>query len=227
MPGVTIVGGDTTFSSSSAVTNTIVWDAWNDGYTSATSSTNIWTIWVRGSATTSTSVTVGTGNIVAAGSTTAGTSGTIIWGTWNNTYVESQEQVQARLRRNEEARQRQIQYNEEARLQRLVTDTERAAARERAALLLNEALSEQQRLELADKGHFSLRVIDSKTQEERLYRIRRGRSGNVDRVDASGRVLNKFCIHPIIACPDEDTMLAQKLMLEHDEETFLRTANRS
>lgn len=227
MPGVTIVGGDTTFSSSSAVTNTIVWDAWNDGYTSATSSTNIWTIWVRGSATTSTSVTVGTGNIVAAGSTTAGTSGTIIWGTWNNTYVESQEQVQARLRRNEEARQRQIQYNEEARLQRLVTDTERAAARERAALLLNEALSEQQRLELADKGHFSLRVIDSKTQEERLYRIRRGRSGNVDRVDASGRVLNKFCIHPIIACPDEDTMLAQKLMLEHDEEKFLRTANRS
>ena len=99
----------------------------------------------------------------------------------------------------------------------------RKAAQERAKLLLVANLKEDQRRDLDTKRHF---IVHSKSGERR-YRIRQGRTGNVDLLNAAGAVVAKFCIHPAVLCPDEDTMLAQKLMIETDEDGFLLTANKT
>ena len=49
----------------------------------------------------------------------------------------------------------------------------------------------------------------------------------MERLDEGGRPAEVYCIHPSEWVPHEDNMLAQKLMLEYDEESFLRIANRS
>lgn len=132
----------------------------------------------------------------------------------------SDEEYQARRVREEAARvEREARYRAEA--------IERERAKERALLLLREHLTDEQKAELADKRYFSLGVIDSKTGERRTYRIHQGRAGNVEQVDENGRRLKRFCIHPDISCPDEDTMLAQKLLLQTNEAEFLRVANHS
>jgi hypothetical protein len=96
----------------------------------------------------------------------------------------------------------------------------RIAAAARAKALLEENLSAAQRDELAKARYFTVHSHDA----QREYRITHGRAGNV-LLFKDGRAVKKFCIHPAIACPDEDTMLAQKLLLETDEKEFLRIAN--
>jgi hypothetical protein len=162
---------------------------------------------------------------VVVNAVTCGTTATITsidpWIPWNLSVHArgvvapriSDEEYQARRRRDEE--------------RRVIAEGEKARARERAQVLLREHLSDAQKAELADKRFFSLSTIDSKTGEERLYRIHQGRSGNVEQVDATGKRLRRFCIHPHIECPDEDTMLAQKFWLETQEDRFLQVANHS
>lgn len=99
-----------------------------------------------------------------------------------------------------------------------------AKASDRAEKLLRECLSPRQAAELQRQGHFHVEVIGLNGAIRR-YRIERGRSGNVKQVDEQGRVLKRLCLHPIESVPDADTMLAQKLLLETDEEQFLQTAN--
>jgi hypothetical protein len=132
----------------------------------------------------------------------------------------SDEEYQARRGRDEAARvEREARY--------LAESLERERAKARAQILLREHLTDEQKAELAEKKYFSLGVIDSKSGERRTYRIHQGRAGNVEQVDDNGRRLKRFCIHPNISCPDEDTMLAQKLWLETQEAEFLRVANHS
>lgn len=126
--------------------------------------------------------------------------------------------------------EREIEQTTEQ-LAALEAERERKAAeklvRERRALdLLMLALDEQQRRDLADRGCFYLEVIP-RDGSIRRYEIRRGRAGNVYQVDSEGKRIAKFCAHPAEFCPDPDTMLAQKLMIEADEEAFLALANRS
>jgi hypothetical protein len=61
----------------------------------------------------------------------------------------------------------------------------------------------------------------------RRYRVEHGWSGNVYLLDKDGRAIERFCIHHRESVPVPDLMLAQKLMLETDEEQFLKTANRT
>lgn len=105
-------------------------------------------------------------------------------------------------------------------------EAEQAQARERAEKLLQEALSAEQRAQLADKGYFEL-VTLSTGGARRRYRIKRGQAGNIQQLDESGRVLKRLCAHPREVVPDADAMLAQKLWLEAREEEFLRIANHS
>lgn len=93
-------------------------------------------------------------------------------------------------------------------------------AAEKARVLLEENLSDEQRAQLHDNNWFE--VVTPKG----TYRIRFGRAGNVDRY-RDGRHVDRYCIHPEENVPNEDVMLAQKLLLETDEEAFLRIANRS
>jgi len=93
-------------------------------------------------------------------------------------------------------------------------------ARARAERLLRSHLSPDQVRDLDQHNWFEVHVAD------RVYRLLRGRMGNV-RLMCDGKAVAQFCIHPKTDVPDADTMLAQKLMLESDEESFLRIANRS
>lgn len=95
------------------------------------------------------------------------------------------------------------------------------SVRERAAALLAEHLSEEQAAEYAQHKYFTVISRDG----QRRYQIHHGRSGNVREVNGQGHRLRTFCIHPGEAVPDEDTMLAQKLMLEADDPEFFRLAN--
>lgn len=99
-------------------------------------------------------------------------------------------------------------------------------AKEKAAKLLNGCLSDTQREQLKANGHFDLEVLSSNGQR-RTYRIERRWSGSVHQIDpATGRKLKTLCIHPRINTPVEDSMLAQKLMLESGmEDQLLKIAN--
>lgn len=99
----------------------------------------------------------------------------------------------------------------------------RNEANARAELLLKENLDAKQLQELAGTDRFTVISKDG----TRHYRIFRGRSRNIERIDALGRRMHTLCAHPVDDVPDADTMLTQKLMLEHCEEDFLKVANRS
>jgi hypothetical protein len=138
-----------------------------------------------------------------------------VWQTWN----VPQEVREASRRASTEQRERWKHLEQEK--QRLYEERQKkeAEAKQRAEALLRSCLTPQQQEELDRLNHFHLLVGD------RRYRIKRGRSRNIELLDESGRPIKKLCAHPGEYVPDADTMLAQKLMLETDEEAFLKLAN--
>jgi hypothetical protein len=104
------------------------------------------------------------------------------------------------------------------RAERLKADREEAA--KRAKELLESHLDDAQKKDLAERGEFEV-----ESQSGKRYAIKRGRAGNVFSLDEQRRKTAKYCIHPEIDCPDEDTMLSQLCWLRWNEEEFLRTAN--
>jgi len=146
-----------------APTSTNVWVSWNTSTSSATTcSISTWDAW----------------NATGSATATAGT-----WVAWNTGYsatgvvvaraalpAETPEQAQARM-------QRAAAWREES----IRIEGERAKARERAETLLRESLSPKQLEELAANNHFHLDVIAA-SGERRTYRIKRGRSRNVQQV---------------------------------------------
>lgn len=77
--------------------------------------------------------------------------------------------------------------------------------------------------DLEKNGWFDVRVPSS-DGSSRTYRIRRGVAGNVSLLGPDGRAVKSFCAHPD-GVPSPDVMLSQKLMLETNEDMFLRIAN--
>ncbi len=146
-----------------------------------------------------------------------------VWGNWNNVlqnmHNATAEQVAQAQRQVAEARDRQTRAA-------AAVQVEKTLAERRAEKLLQETLSAKQREELASKGFFTLETI-AKSGERRIYRIKRGRTANVEQVDEQGNRIKRLCAHPTAIVPDADTMVAQKLMLESQEEEFLRIANHS
>jgi hypothetical protein len=82
-------------------------------------------------------------------------------------------------------------------------------------------LSKKQREELEKYNYFT---VYSRNGSKNVYRIYRGRQGNVVRKLATGQG-QALCAHPADCIPDADTMLAQALYIEHNEEAFLEKAN--
>ena len=144
------------------------------------------------------------------------------------------ETAEERLAREEREVRHRAEQEERTRLQHL-KDAERRRKREesieRAQRLLKSMLTEEQAHDLETKKHFNLTVIDGKSGEEKRYRIDQGYAGNVKLLGPNGRPIKSYCIHARtiddegIALPNEDHMLAQKLLLECNEEEFLRIAN--
>lgn len=210
------------------------WQKWNDVYIKTCTSTacgasNVWTIWndEYNSATTTTITGGGTGSTARIIYTPANHAQ--VWGAWHEEHTLTREQQELRAQQRLRQQQEWERTRQQRETERIRVEGEQKLARERAAILLQESLSERQRAELRDKGYFSLETIDSKTGQRRRYQIAggRGQHGNVYQVDESGKRIYSFCIQPRERVPDEDAMLAQKLMLEHCEEDFLKIANRS
>lgn len=95
----------------------------------------------------------------------------------------------------------------------------RIAARDRAKALLLSLLTEAQRLQYLAENFFDVRA-----KSGRRYRIHKGTHGNVFAMNEAGERLTRYCGQPN-GIPDEDAMLAQKLMIEIHEEDYLRAAN--
>jgi len=100
--------------------------------------------------------------------------------------------------------------------------THQPEAVDRARELLLSHLTDEQRRTFENNGWF---VVEGGRTGGR-YRIRQGYAGNVDVLDGD-LVSHKLCAHADpVAVPWPDQMLAQKLMLEIDEDDFLAIANR-
>lgn len=121
----------------------------------------------------------------------------------------------------------QPEETEEARAARVASQAqqraERRKAEARAKKLLLTCLTPEQRNDWEKEQAF--RVISA--DGERIYQIKRGRCRNVQLLNPEGQVIRHYCAHPIEDVPDDDTVLAQKLMLETCEQEFLRLANAS
>jgi hypothetical protein len=95
-------------------------------------------------------------------------------------------------------------------------------AHERGLRLLCDNLSTLQREQYEKLGYFD--VVGGTTG--RRYRIRHGRSMNVDQLDSRGRRICGWCFFPEGRLVAGDVMLAQKLALELFEREALQLANR-
>ena len=93
------------------------------------------------------------------------------------------------------------------------------AAMQRAERLLRATLTLEQQRQFEQHGWF-----DVEGSAGGRYRILTGYQRNVQRLGPDGRPTHQLCAHPTDV-PDEDAMLAQKLLLEADEAAFSRIAN--
>ena len=92
------------------------------------------------------------------------------------------------------------------------------AAEAKAKVLLERALTPQQRRDLLAERYFYVKG------KRFTYLIREGHSSNVDQLDAAGLVICRLCALPLGRVPVYDVMLAQKLWIETDENMFLKKA---
>lgn len=170
-------------------------------YTTMHADTNtIWLLWNQ-----NTAITAATSNLISPWASEGTTALTQDWTRWVTVQEETAEQRAERRRFQAESEQRTRDYM-----------AARKAAAARAEKLLETCLTSGQRESLRKNGWFVVY-----TKSGRGYQIRRGRARNVIEVNTK----RTYCCHPVDGVPDADTMLAQKLMLETQEDEFLRLAN--
>lgn len=187
--------------------NDRVWTGWHTPtVTSAATSTTAWDYWCTGTSSSSTTCT--------SAWTTWCDDETISLASRTPTVSELPAQIEARQRVWERQR---AEYEAQLAKER----EERVKAEARARELLLSVLRHEQREQFERDGHF---LVTGRSG--RRYRLRPGRVANVDVIDRAGRVTHRLCAHPAPLIPDCDTLVAQKLMLEHDDEAFTRIANR-
>lgn len=116
----------------------------------------------------------------------------------------------------------------EARLQNYAAQIEadrakRLVVESRAASLLRAVLDAAEYAKIMADGHFDL-TVEGGTAAPRIYRIQRSTHGNIQRIDAAGKVLEQWCVQPT-GIPTDDVIAAQVLALRHDEAGIRARAN--
>ena len=102
-------------------------------------------------------------------------------------------------------------------------------AKKRAEVLLRASISTEQYQQLLNRGYLE---IPSRLYPGYLYRIPRTQQRvqiyetNQTVASPYSRKLAELCIVPCDPVPDADMVLAHKLMIEADEQTYLSIANR-
>lgn len=155
--------------------------------------------------------------ITLSSSVTTSNTSNMIWTNWIQSASGSYSVVYA----SPQERQWEAAAQEERQRAQKAADDVRRRATARATKLLHLCLTEQQRRQF--EQHKCFEVISAGGTVR--YLLFHGRSANVYRLDAQGRVVKRFCAHPALMVPDADTLLAQKLMLETDPQAFERLAN--
>jgi len=93
-------------------------------------------------------------------------------------------------------------------------------AQERAEALLRIVLTETEYAQLGERGYLEVR---SPSQPKRTYRVPQG-PGRVA-VHEGGVEVESLCVAPVEWLPSGDIVLAHKLMIEGNEQEYLRRAN--
>lgn len=174
------------------------------------STNTMWQIWTNTSA---------AGTFVPTVNATCGNT-LITWVNWNEQYTIHAGQIIVPASISPEERVHREAQAKAFLEERDRKEAERKAAEIKAEKLLHSCLTEEQKDELIKKNYFHLYVGNKK------YRIERGTTGNIKLLyENSDNPKHQYCIHPT-GVPVGDVMLAQKLLLETNEEEFLRVANR-
>jgi hypothetical protein len=202
------------------------WGAWNNASTTSASTCgdDIWNRWAITTGSGSTTITATNSCVFQLWNAQGQTSATndITWGNMATGTARGRLHVRYSAPRvtEEELAARAQRAEEQARIARLA-QAQRAQADDRAMRLLRTMLNDEQNQDLEKDGHFFVPAPSG-----RLYRISKGRSGNVKVVDPVTRVWKEsLCIHQRMNVPYGDTMLMQKLLIETHEEEFRATAN--
>lgn len=191
-------------------TATTTWRGWVSSTCTSTATTGTadpWIIWVD--------------NSTCATTTTCTSTDVTAWTTWIRVYDDTCPARRQTRREAAEVRRREKEYQE-----RQKAEAERyRAAKERAEGLLYEHLTDEQRAEI--KRHKFFVVRGGKTGRKYKINADGGLAGNVHELDEAGALKRRLCAHISHAAnaPIFDHLLAQKLMLEYQEEDFLRVAN--
>lgn len=194
-------------------TTTATWSGWNNttASTSAYTTSTAWTNWVDLNGT----AADGSGAWITWISAEPGGDYSTQYGTLSYPPPETEDQKVARLK------QEKIQHQSWEAAEKVRLSKEKAKE-EKARQLLREVITPEQDQQLEKDGYFELVSVKSGHR----YRIHKGRAGNVQQLDdLTGNPIKKLCFHPNEYVHNYDTMVAQKLMLENDEEQVLRVAN--
>ena len=93
-------------------------------------------------------------------------------------------------------------------------------AKRRAGELLRSVLTCEQYSQLMQRRYVD---IPSPSDPDRIYRV--PKYHGLVQVREKGNVTMWLCLQPIESIPEEDIVVIHKLMIEADEETYLRRAN--
>lgn len=203
----------------------ITWHRWNAPFgTSAATTTSVTDPW-------------GPWNDITTGATGADRFDTIYpdeqWITWSRTATFRGVVEQGMRRTNDPELDRRLRVQEEAHRRQRAADrrvyevrmrqhkAKREAAEQRAEMLLMSILSTAQQAQYKAERRFTVHLPNGHS-----YRVKKGRHGNIERINDRGVRIENLCVHvapPEI--PDCDNMAAQKLLLEHNEPELRRIAN--
>jgi hypothetical protein len=161
------------------------------------------------------------------------TATTTIWSTWSTGYLDEERRQWEHEQERQTLLYRQPHYGELARVEppprphdehALLRDRlRRERAEERADELLMSLLSPDQL-----RQYQAAKAFEVCTKAGRRYRLTRQISGSVKLLGPDGRAMATYCAHLADhRIPIPDHLIAQKFLLEHHEEEFLRVANRS
>ncbi len=198
---------------------TVIWDGWCGATDTTTCTSNAWYEWND--------------------STTDCTTNDTTWVTWTSatetitlecrdaTPYQAESLSQEEIDRRHAEQQQRITNARQASEQ---AEKERVAARKRAMKLLLTNLTKKQKNQF-DKHQF---FIVQGGKSKRKYRIRSHKNAvsipmaNIDVLhhDNDNDVDHRICFHLSYGIPLGDQLLAQKLMLEHDEDKAIEVSNR-
>ena len=96
----------------------------------------------------------------------------------------------------------------------------RIVSEQRAEVLLKDMLTPGQFHQLCRRGYLD---VPSPSRSNRTYRIPRSR--DQVRVYEEGRLIERLCVQAVEPVPTGDVVLMHKLMIEGNEQEYLRIAN--